>query len=1389
MKGIIGAVVFLLSGSLMGSWLQFVEEADKETRFSIIRSTPQEIVIDIQVPGIAYEEIDTEEGRFIRLSGTGGLTGKIGQPELPAITRLIEIPQSALVKIELQDIHLQEYSLSELGIFHPIYPVQHPVPKSGTDQVRFEIDRLAYQSDRFFPEEVYRSTDIVQIRGVRLMPLIITPIQYNPAKDIIRVTKRIRVRLILTGSDLSYTNQKKERYYSPYFDRVLKKKIINYESPKGVPQLPVGYLIITYDNFYNNILPFADWKRKKGFNVTVTRTGEIPGGPTAANIKSYIQNAYDTWTIPPTFGLLVGDVAEIPASQLGAETGVVTDLYYFTVDGTDYFPDIFYGRFSGSTGAHIDVMVDKVVQYERNLWTEGTAWLGKMYFIASDDPRHHHEVELISRICMALARSYGVICDSLFLYYGTGTPIPTAVNEGRALTLFTGHGSRTSWADPGFGQSHVQALTNNDKYSLVIGHACFTGDFSVPECFAETWTRAENKGGVAYFGCAPVAWWVWDDTLQIGWFRPMFIEPTTNFLGGFFQLGLFNVWEWMHASQPGGVQHYYEGYHIFGDPSMNFYTLEPIPLTVNYPGFLPIGSHSFTVNVAEDSALVALYREGTLYGVAYSSGGAAVIALNPPPIEEGWMHVTITKHNYLTYEDSVAIMVPTTVTIEPDTISVDTPTWVYITVIDDTLAPVPDVEVKIFGYGVMPPIVDTTNSVGVCSLLISAPYGEVLTVTGRIITESWMLFAEPLWVIGASDFTSVSLSCSVSALGLIDTLAPLYRGRIDAVVSPPGFRLFVSGAGIDTSAYYDGGTAQMIVFPMSSGEVTVCIAKPGYNIHKEFFPVKELFGRLSGTVRDSITDSLIGGALVRIYDITNMLVFEAETNDSGLYIVPDSLPVGYYDIEITAFTYQEYSDRFPLFSGHNIKDAFLVHGDMVLLSGLVNLKDRGDNSGVTISARYKEHLFSTMSDERGNYLLYVPPGALFSVWAQKDGYTEEKKDSISVPQDNINFTLYPIMTLYFSDFEDNDGLLTGTSDWQWGISTYGPDSAHSGERLWATGLGTNYSNNSDSRLTTPEIVLPGMAPYINLSFWHWYNTESFWDGGNVKLSTGGPFTVIEPVGGYPEDAVSSGNRGIPDEPAYSGWSDGWRKALFDLSTYTGDTVQLMFHFGSDASITEPGWYLDDIWVGYVDSTGINDVGVVAILLPDTVWQDSVYIPSATVYNYGATESPFPVMFSIGDYVDTVFAAVPQDTGIVIEFTNWIPRGGGTTVIARVETKLDGDQWTPNNIIEKEIYIAQPAGVAETIPCVYALYHIGPNPFEQTTEIKYAVPRRSKISLEIYNLLGQRVILLDSGIRDPGTHYREWDGKCQRGMEVARGVYFIRFTSGDFRSVKKIVKIR
>ena len=90
---------------------------------------------------------------------------------------------------------------------------------------------------------------------------------------------------------------------------------------------------------------------------------------------------------------------------------------------------------------------------------------------------------------------------------------------------------------------------------------------------------------------------------------------------------------------------------------------------------------------------------------------------------------------------------------------------------------------------------------------------------------------------------------------------------------------------------------------------------------------------------------------------------------------------------------------------------------------------------------------------------------------------------------------------------------------------------------------------------------------------------------------------------------------------------------------------------------------------------------------------------------------------------------------------------------------------------------------------YELMQNYPNPNTGKTAIKYQLAQPGKVSLKIYNTLGQVVKTLVSQEQQPGYYNAAWDGKDNGGRQTSAGVYFYRLESGDFKATKKMVVIK
>jgi uncharacterized protein (TIGR02145 family) len=93
------------------------------------------------------------------------------------------------------------------------------------------------------------------------------------------------------------------------------------------------------------------------------------------------------------------------------------------------------------------------------------------------------------------------------------------------------------------------------------------------------------------------------------------------------------------------------------------------------------------------------------------------------------------------------------------------------------------------------------------------------------------------------------------------------------------------------------------------------------------------------------------------------------------------------------------------------------------------------------------------------------------------------------------------------------------------------------------------------------------------------------------------------------------------------------------------------------------------------------------------------------------------------------------------------------------------------------------------PYEFNLVQNYPNPFNPTTVIEYSVPTRSPVTIDIYNLLGEKVRTLVGETKSAGSYSVEWNGTDQSGKTVASGLYLYRIQAGKFIQSKKMLLLR
>jgi hypothetical protein len=94
-----------------------------------------------------------------------------------------------------------------------------------------------------------------------------------------------------------------------------------------------------------------------------------------------------------------------------------------------------------------------------------------------------------------------------------------------------------------------------------------------------------------------------------------------------------------------------------------------------------------------------------------------------------------------------------------------------------------------------------------------------------------------------------------------------------------------------------------------------------------------------------------------------------------------------------------------------------------------------------------------------------------------------------------------------------------------------------------------------------------------------------------------------------------------------------------------------------------------------------------------------------------------------------------------------------------------------------------------LPLTFDLKQNYPNPFNPSTVISYQIPGNEFVTLEVYNMLGQKVKTLINQNQEAGYYSVEWDGRNNFGNPVSSGIYLYRIKAGNFISVHKMTLLR
>jgi hypothetical protein len=643
-----------VAGNASAAWISLggAEGAGAEVR--LLESSPERIVVEVTLAGFEANpvQIDGRTYYSIALPGESELL-EAGLPALPHVARSVIVPDASRMEVRVVDAEIQDFA----GL--PVIPSKGNILRTqDPDDVPYTFD-AAYGSGSWFPSRMAEGGAPYILRDYRGMVIEALPFQARGGDGALRVARRLVVEAVATGPDVANVLHRSGPPASIVadFEPIYRRQFINYGFDRYTPVGERGrMMIICHPDFMAAMQPLVNWKLQEGIPTELIDVSVI--GNTTAAIKNTIQNSYNAGGL--AFVLLVGDGTQVVSNHAN---GGASDPGYTTLVGNDKYPELLIGRFSAETVAQVQTQVARTITYERDPMVGG-AWYPKGTGIASNqgpgDDGEYDYVHIGNIRTKLLNYGYTAV-DEIYDPTGTATMVTNALNNGRSIINYCGHGSQTSWGSTGFNNNNVNALVNDNMLPFIFSVACVNGQFEGATCFAEAWMRA-NHNGVPTGAIA-----TYMSSVNQAWNPPMCAEDAADDLlvadqkhtfGALCFNGSCQMMD-EYGSSAGGNE--FQNWHVFGDPSLLVRTKTPQTMTVEHSGSYPIGEPTYTVTVpGVPDALCALYAGGVLYGSAYADGGGvAVIPVDPQPTDPMTLTLTVTAYNKIPAVQAVEAIPPT----------------------------------------------------------------------------------------------------------------------------------------------------------------------------------------------------------------------------------------------------------------------------------------------------------------------------------------------------------------------------------------------------------------------------------------------------------------------------------------------------------------------------------------------------------------------------------------------------------------------------------------------------------------------------------------------------------------------------------------------------------
>ncbi len=1348
----------VLSGASVLTGDRSVEQAE----LFIQRSDAELIEVDFVFPGVEVKQVNNGEEAFdlIRMEGEGSM-GTVGEPELPVITRLFAIPNGLRPTVKLVQPVYRTYQ----GIMpypHQEYEYGHP---SNTDD--YSINEGVYNRNQMFPDKWISLGKPAIMRDFRVVPVNIHPIRVNPVTGEAEVLVSLHLEIEFDNGPTENVKTRQFDKTVPSFNSMYRELIANYDWTNTNGVEVKGSILVVYPNVsgvYNLLQPFVEWKKRIGYNTVLA---QVPNNSSTSYIQSVIQQHYDTLDPPLEFVVLIGDAAGsivIPCSYFGSGWyDGSTDHYYSQLEGGDVLADVAVGRISVGNTTDLNTAITKILYYERDPMTFHTSWYKRGMVVAGSSSSGISTIMVNKNIRHWWLEDGFTEVDTM--WYTMGGSIPnfmtnTIEGEGISALNFRGYIGTS-----GFTQSDVFDLENPGKLPFAVILTCGTGDFGSSNAeLSEAWLRAGSAanptGGIGGIGTATSGTHTrFNNTMAAGTWFALHSEGITQ-LGPMIFRGKYELYTTYQYDWTQMLNFIYWN-NLMADPSTDLWNDIPQMLVVEHPDEISVGTSSFTVTVEDENGnplqdrYVCLWKGDETYVAGRTDeSGIYTAAIDVPT--EGELLVTVTYHNDRPYLGSANV-------VEMPVY----PSYYGHSLDDDNMGSssgngdgvanpgeIVELDIQLKNFG-------TSNTSTGINTVLSSTDDKVSVLSS---SSSYPNISAGNTAYGNSLYT-VQLSGDFPD-GYVIPLTLTVNSTQGQFVS--AFEIPVASAELITSAEFTNGTepgviTDVIVTLQNRGSFDLEAVSVEVTTEDQQIVIDEnnaTFGDISaGGMASNSTNPFVitidewateGHNVNLILNITSANGFETEKVSTfmiGEY--NESTPFGpdeygYYCIDNMDVEY----DNVPVYDWFEIN--FL--GTQIPLPDYSTQQDASSRVVMPFEFSFYGESSDTLTvcsngwlalgdqtyhlDFR-NYPIPTPfgpnNGMICPYWddivmgsGAVYGYYDEDNHRYIVEYDNVDLASSGSQAHKFQVIlYDQDYYPTPTGDGEivFQYSYVNPTSGIS----------------SDNPYFTTGIMNHQHTDGLQYAYWNDYHPAAavLQSGRAVK------FTTVEPIRTPP-----SHNFEVTLEPA----------SLPIVIPASGGTFEYYAEIANNSTSTE----VVDVWI---DATLPNG----SVYGPILLRQGLVMTGSGSLGR--DLEQNVPGVAPMGVYNYNAYAG-DYRTGDI-----WSEDHFEFEKVGVDENGISG--W---DLVGWDDYLG--AANVTAIPETYQLGSAAPNPFNPTTNIAYALPSATNISLVVYNTMGQRVAILEDGWREAG-----WHSVCFDASMLSSGLYFYTLKAGDFVQTEKMLLIK